>query len=180
MHTFSRLAMAAIRGLIVLALGIMVIVVFANVVLRYGFNSGISISEELARYLFVWLTFLGAVVAMHESTHLGADALVVRLSLTGKKVCAVLGDLLILMCCGLIFIGSWKQMLFNMGNASPVSGLPIGLMYLAGVVSSAGMFLVIAAHLFRVLSGRATEAELVRVAASEEQLPDSLVREQRP
>jgi TRAP-type C4-dicarboxylate transport system permease small subunit len=97
---------------------------------------------------------------------------VARLSLTGKKICAVLSDLLILACCALIFFGSWKQMIFNMGNASPVSGLPIGLMYVAGVVASIGMFLVIAAHLLRVLTGRATEGELVRVAVSEEQLPD--------
>lgn len=179
MIMLSRMALSLIRGLMVLALGIMVIVVFTNVVLRYGFNSGISISEELARYLFVWLTFLGSVLAMHESGHLGTDALIARLPMAGKKVCAVLGDLLILACCVLIFIGSWKQMLFNMGNASPVSGLPIGVMYMAGVVSSVGMFLIMAVHLLRVLTGRATEAELIRIAESEEEVPVLPAGEQR-
>ena len=46
------------------ALAVMVILVFGNVVMRYGFNSGITMSEELSRWLFVWLTFLGAIVAM--------------------------------------------------------------------------------------------------------------------
>lgn len=62
------------------SLALMVVLVFTNVVLRYAFNSGIAMSEELSRWLFVWLTFLGAVVAMHERAHLGTDSLVPRLS----------------------------------------------------------------------------------------------------
>ena len=42
--------------LIALMLALMVILVFGNVVLRYGFNSGIAISEEVARWLFIWIT----------------------------------------------------------------------------------------------------------------------------
>ena len=59
---YCRLLGAVIVG----CLALMVILVFANVVLRYAFNSGLSISEELSRWLFVWMTFLGAVIAMHE------------------------------------------------------------------------------------------------------------------
>lgn len=44
----------------------MVVMVFGNVVLRYAFNSGIAISEEVSRWLFVWITFLGAIVAVRE------------------------------------------------------------------------------------------------------------------
>ena len=51
----------------------MVVLVFGNVVLRYGFNSGITVSEELSRWLLVWLTFLGAIVAVREHAHLGVD-----------------------------------------------------------------------------------------------------------
>ena len=50
--------------LMVVALALMVVMVFGNVVLRYGFNSAITVSEELSRWLFVWLTFLGAIVAV--------------------------------------------------------------------------------------------------------------------
>ena len=45
------------------ALAVMVVLVFGNVVMRYAFNSGITLSEELSRWLFVWVTFLGAIVA---------------------------------------------------------------------------------------------------------------------
>ena len=50
--------------MIALCLALMVVMVFGNVVLRYGFNSGITVSEELSRWLFVWMTFLGAIVAL--------------------------------------------------------------------------------------------------------------------
>jgi len=60
-----------IKIIMVIFLAIMVVLVFGNVVLRYGFNSGLAVSDELSRWLFVWITFLGAVVAMKEGTHLG-------------------------------------------------------------------------------------------------------------
>ena len=48
------------------SLAVMVVLVFTNVVLRYALNSGIAVSEELSRWLFVWLTFLGGIVALHR------------------------------------------------------------------------------------------------------------------
>ena len=56
-----------------LCLAVMVVLVFGNVVLRYAFDSGISLSEEVSRWLFVWMTFLGAIVALKEHGHLGTD-----------------------------------------------------------------------------------------------------------
>jgi TRAP-type C4-dicarboxylate transport system permease small subunit len=82
--------------LIAAALAVMVVLVFGNVVLRYGFNSGIAVSEEVSRWLFVWLCFMGAVVAMKDGAHLGTDMLVSRLPVAGKKACMVLGHLLML------------------------------------------------------------------------------------
>jgi TRAP-type C4-dicarboxylate transport system permease small subunit len=73
--------------LMVVCLALMVVMVFGNVVLRYGFNSGITVSEELSRWLFVWMTFLGAVVAVRNHAHLGTDTLVSRLPVVGKKIC---------------------------------------------------------------------------------------------
>ena len=59
--------------LIVVAMVAMVGMVFGNVVLRYGFNSGIDISEEMSRYCFIWLTYVGAIVAMRDKAHVGVD-----------------------------------------------------------------------------------------------------------
>lgn len=168
MNALARGALAALRWLMVICIGAMVVLVFSNVVLRYGFNSGISISEEASRYFFVWLTFMGAVVVMHDHGHIGVDTLVSRLPVAARKGCAVVSDLLMLGCCGLLLIGSWKQTVFNMGNAAPVSGIPVGVMHAAAFASSIGLIIVIAAHLIRVLTGRATEHELVQVTSNED------------
>jgi len=64
---FVDLTCRALSVLMVVFLGMMVVMVFGNVVLRYGFNSGITVSEELSRWLFVWMTFLGSLVAARTS-----------------------------------------------------------------------------------------------------------------
>lgn len=69
LDNFCRL----LEAVMALLLAAMVVLVFGNVVLRYVFNSGITISEELSRWLFVWMTFLGAVVALKDNGHLGTD-----------------------------------------------------------------------------------------------------------
>ncbi|WP_295531181.1 TRAP transporter small permease [uncultured Pseudacidovorax sp.] len=159
----------AIDLLIAAALAIMVVLVFGNVVLRYALNSGIAVSEELSRWLFVWLCFLGAVVALRDGAHLGTDMLVSRLSATGKKVCLVIGQLLMLYLTWLFLDGSWQQMRLNLDMEAPVTGTPVAVFYASGVVFSvlAGLLLVL--QLVRVLTGRISESELVMVRESEEQ-----------
>ena len=61
-----------LTALSVISLAVMVVLVFGNVVMRYGFNSGLTLSEELSRWLFVWMPFMGAIVALNERTHLCA------------------------------------------------------------------------------------------------------------
>lgn len=159
----------AIDLLIAAALAVMVVLVFGNVVLRYALNSGIAVSEELSRWLFVWLCFLGAVVALKDGAHLGTDMLVSRLSATGKKVCLVIGQLLMLYLTWLFLDGSWQQMRLNLDMEAPVTGTPVAVFYASGVVFSvlAGLLLVL--QLVRVLTGRISESELVMVRESEEQ-----------
>src|SRR5437763_5179365 len=90
-------------------LAVMVVLVFGNVVLRYGFNSSITMSEELSRWLFVWMTFLGAVVAVRRHSHLGSDALVARLPLPAKKACFAAAHVLMLAMCIVMAKGAWEQ-----------------------------------------------------------------------
>lgn len=159
----------AIDLLIAAALALMVLLVFGNVVLRYVLNSGIAVSEELSRWLFVWLCFLGAVVALRDGAHLGTDMLVSRLSATGKKVCLVLGHLLMLYVTWLFLTGSWVQARLNMDMEAPVTGAPVAIFYASGVVFSVLAGLLLLLQLASVLTGRIRESELVMVKESEEQ-----------
>jgi len=158
-----------INLLIALALAVMVVLVFGNVVLRYAFNSGIAVSEELSRWLFVWITFLGAVSAIKENAHLGTDMLVSRLPVAGKKVCMVLGQVLMLYITWLFFQGSWQQTVINWDVEAPVTGASTAIFYASGVVFSVCAAGLIVLQLLRVLTGQLSEAELVMIKESEEQ-----------
>jgi TRAP-type C4-dicarboxylate transport system permease small subunit len=74
--------------LVVACMVAMVIMVFGNVVLRYGFNSGITVSDEMSRYCFIWLTYIGAMIAMREREHLGVDTLVKHLPRARRPACS--------------------------------------------------------------------------------------------
>ena len=158
-----------LKALIALFLAIMVVLVFGNVVLRYAFNSGITVSEEVSRWLFVWLTFLGAIVAMREHAHLGVDSLVKRLPATGKKICLILSQLLMLYATWLLLKGSWEQTLINWDVAAPASGLSTGLFYGVGIVFAVSTGLILLNDLYRAVTGQLSEADLVMVKESEEQ-----------
>jgi TRAP-type C4-dicarboxylate transport system permease small subunit len=157
-----------LNHLIVFGLAAMVIMVFGNVVLRYAFNSGITFSEEMSRWLFVWLTFLGAIVAIREHGHLGTDMLVGRLPVAGKKACYVLAHLLMLYVTWLIFSGSLQQTRINWEVEAPVTGASMALFYGVGVVFAVFSALLLLQELIRLLRGRVAESELVTVQESED------------
>jgi len=158
-----------LKVLIALFLAIMVVLVFGNVVLRYAFNSGITVSEEVSRWLFVWLTFLGAIIAMREHGHLGVDSLVKRLPPSGKKACLLISQVLMLYVNWLLLVGSWEQTLINWDVAAPASGLSTGWFYGVGIVFSISTGLILLAELARAVTGRLSAADLIMVKESEEQ-----------
>ena len=154
--------------LMVICLALMVAMVFGNVVLRYGFNSGITVSEELSRWLFVWMTFLGAVVAVRNHGHLGTDMLVAKLPLAGKKACFIAAHLLMLAMCWLMAKGGWPQTVINYGTTSAVMEVSMAWFYASGVLFAALAALIILHELFKFATGTLAEADLVGVIESED------------
>ena len=154
--------------LMVVCLALMVVMVFGNVVLRYGFNSGITLSEELSRWLFVWMTFLGAVVGVRNHSHLGTDSLVSRLPVVGRKICFAAAHLLMLGLCWLMFSGAWQQTVINYGTTSAVMEASMAGFYVSGVVFAVLAALIIAHELWKLFAGRLGEGDLVGVVESED------------
>lgn len=153
---------------LVVMLSTMVVMVFGNVVLRYCFNDGIIVSEELSRFLFIWITFLGAVIAMRENAHLGLDSVVRMLPRVGKKACFAISNLLMLVCCMLMFYGTWRQHHINATTMSAVLELPMSWVYGVGYVASISMGLMIVGKLIRLATGKISDDELIQVHDSEE------------
>ena len=159
----------ALEAVIAICLVLMVVLVFGNVVLRYAFNSGIAVSEELSRWLFVWLTFLGAIVALREHGPLGTEALVSRLGPLGRKSCLVIGYVLMLGCCWLLFSGSLEQTKINWDVSAPSSGASMAWFYAVGMVFGVSAAAILLNDLVKLLTGHATEADLSLVKESEEE-----------
>jgi len=158
-----------IRFVMVVLLAIMFLLVAGNVFLRYGFNSGLTVSEELARWFFVWVVFLGAIVAMKEGAHLGTDSLIARLPLAGKKFCFVATNILMLFVCWLLARGAWDQMVVNRDTTSPVMGASVSIFYASGLVLAVSGALILLNQLWRLISGQIQESELIGIRESEEE-----------
>ena len=168
MHRIVEGYFQLLKVTIVACLAGMVVLVFGNVVLRYAFNLGITVSEELSRFLFVWLTFLGAIIAFREHGHLGVDMVVSRLPAAGKKACLFVSQLLMLYVTWLFLHGSWQQTLINLHVKSPSAGMSMGLFYGVGIVFSLSVGVILLHDIYRLVTGRMTEAEMVIVKESEE------------
>lgn len=153
--------------LVVLCLFAMVVMVFGNVVMRYAFNSGIQVSEEMSRYAFIWLTYLGAMVAMREGGHLGVDTLIKKLPLFGKKICVLLSELLMLFCNALFLWGTYQMHDLQVTNISPVAGLSMIWIYGIGYLVALVMGAFNLNKLYRLLTGQLSEDDMVQIVETE-------------
>jgi TRAP-type C4-dicarboxylate transport system permease small subunit len=153
----------ALEFVMVLCLIVMLVMVFGNVVLRLFFNTGIDLSEEIPRFAFVWLTFLGAVVGMRRHAHLGVDILVRALPLLGRKVCWGLSQAVMFVCCVYIVYGTWLQHDIIAGNASPVAQISMLWVFGVSYVSGSAIALICLSNIVRLLAGTVSDNELIDV-----------------
>ena len=166
-QTLVDLFFKALEAVVVACLLAMVVMVFGNVVMRYAFNSGILISEELSRYFFVWLTYAGAMVAMRERGHLGVDTFVKLLPLAGKKLCVLLRELMMLGCNVLFLWGTLQMHEVQRTNVSPVAGLSMIWVFGVGYVVAVVMGAFNLRMLWRLATGRLSEDEMSEVVEAE-------------
>lgn len=157
--------------IMVICLIIMVLVVFGNVVMRYGFNSGIAVSEELSRWLFLWLIFLGASIAVHEQAHMGTDMVMEKLPPKWQRLGAVIAQLLMLWVTWLLFTGSLAQTKINWDVLAPVTEYSMAWVYSTGVVFSVSTGFMLLSDLWYTLQGQMTPTQIRKAhhAAEQEQ-----------
>jgi TRAP-type transport system small permease protein len=147
----------------VVCMVVMLIMVFGNVVLRIFFNTGIDLSEEVPRFAFVWMTFLGGIVGLHRRAHLGVDMVVHALPVFGRKVCWAISQVIMLICSLFIFYGTWLQHDIIAGNSSPVGQISTLWVYGVSYLTGAAIAIICAANLVRLAMGRVGDDELIEV-----------------
>ena len=152
-----------LEGVMVLCLALMLVMVFGNVVLRLFFNTGIDLSEEIPRYAFVWMTFLGAIVGMRKRAHLGVDIVVQALPRLGRRVCWGISQAIMLICCLYIVYGTYMQHDIIRGNASPVAQISMLWVFGVSYLTGTAIALICAANLLRLFAGQVGDDELIDV-----------------
>ena len=127
----AQVAMAA-------CLAVMAVSVFLNVVLRYGFGSGVAASEELSRLLFVWMVFIGATAAYPMGEHMAFTALLHPLTRRPRALAVVtaLIRLLVVASCVMLGWGAWQQVVVGLDSRSVVMGYPTALLPLPALLSA--------------------------------------------
>lgn len=157
MKRFVDTGFQVFEALLVIMLLGLVVIVFTNVVMRYGFNTGIMVTEEVSRFLFVWMVFLGAVVVARNKGHLGVDMFVVALPPHLQRGCHVVVGVLTLACCIVFAWGATRQAMLNVHNYAPISGIPMVWTYAAAAVSGLGLAILTTLQTVQVLLGKPAE-----------------------
>ena len=132
-------------------LAVMAVAVFINVVLRYGFGSGIAASEELSRLLFVWMVFIGATAAYPRGEHMAFTSLVgmLRNRPVAMGLMTALIRLLVILGGVLVAWGAWQQVIVGMDSTSVVLRYPVALLPLPAFLSSCAIAFMALVELVR-------------------------------
>ena len=127
------------------ALAVMCIVSFVAVISRYVFNDSLTWSEELTRYIFMWVVFLGTAIGVRTRAHIAVDVFLSKQGPGGERLLTWLEWASTLAFAALIGIPGWTFVMIGMSNLSPAMEVPMGLVYAAPVVGS----VLIVIYLFR-------------------------------
>ena len=149
--------------ILVASMVVMFVLVFINVMLRIFFNSGIDFAEEIPRFAFIWMTFVGAIIGMHKHAHLGVDMVVAALPVLGRKICWGISQAIMAVCSLYMLYGTWLQHEIIASNASPV--LQMSMLWVFGVsyLTGTAITFICVSNLIRLFLGQVEESELIDV-----------------
>ena len=136
-------------------IAVMVVLVFANVVGRFLFRAAITWADEAARFLFVWLTFLGATVGLARGVHIGMDLVTQMVSAHIRRLLEIGSCLLIL-----VFLALWgfyglQLVGENVSYLAPATEVSMAYVYAVGPLAAFLMAVLTALRLIELVRGDA-------------------------
>ena len=154
--------------------GLMVLFVFLNVMLRILFSSGLTWSEELSRYLFVFVTYIGAISAMRANGHMIVDMLVAKVPPQAQMALYVLSQSLIAVLMGILVHGSFKMVLQNTASRTAALGISYSLLYGVGILTGVSIAVLAIANIVHAVTHPADISQIVTSGVSDD---DAVVAE---
>ncbi len=141
-----RSLVRAIEVAVLAAMGVVSVVVVVEVILRYTLGETLVVTEELSRYLMVWIAFLGSVLLMRERGHIAAEGLGSWLGPLGRRVIGLVADLLSLVFLLTLTVAGLQTLPAQLDQYLTTINIPIFWFYLAIPVGSGLMTFVIVAR----------------------------------
>ena len=133
------------------------LVVGAQVFARYVLNHSLFWSEELARYMFIWLVFLSAAMVLRQDRHIQVSAFVDMLPASMKRAIIILGDLLMLGFVLVVFVESIRLAGMVWTVLTAAMEIPWTLVYLGILLGMGAMLLALLGSLWARITGRREE-----------------------
>ncbi|WP_226618645.1 TRAP transporter small permease [Cytobacillus firmus] len=127
---------AFIKWILILLFFIMVIVVFLQVLFRFVLDQPLAWTEELSRYLLVWITFLGAGYAVSVKAHPSIELLFEKANQAVRRVLLALSTVLVVFFFYQIIVNSFIFIERSMMQTSPALQLPMGMVYMVIPIAS--------------------------------------------
>ena len=149
-------------------LAMMIFFTFMNVVLRQ-FKMGFTWSEEVARISFIYLVYLGSIIAARENAHLMVDTLFTHLHGMAQKILYAVIQILIIGMMAFLGIGAWQNAWRNRADFWVATHFPVFLVHFAGVIMAASITVLSLANLYRMIVKKEDPAVLFSTAADAEE-----------
>lgn len=150
--------------------GLMVLFVFLNVVMRIVFNSGLTWSEELSRYLFVFVTYIGAISAMRSGGHMAVDMLISRVSPRWQLTLYVVAQALIVILMGILVHGSVKMVIQNTASRTAALGISYSLLYGVGILTGVSIAIIAISNIVHAVTHPDQISQIVTVASEDDEI----------
>ncbi|MEM8728321.1 MAG: TRAP transporter small permease [Pseudomonadota bacterium] len=151
-HSVVLTALLAVaKASVVLISVVMICVTLAQVIFRYVIAAPLPWSEEMARYCFVWIVFLGGAIGLARGIHLGVDLLVNLLPEPLRRGLEVLTTLLIGVFAVVVINASLPVLNMNMFQRSPALGVQMTWIYLAIPISMGLIALICLERIYLIL-----------------------------
>lgn len=119
------------------------LLVFTQAFLRYGFNTSISWSDEVSRYMIIWIIFIGSSIAVREKAHAAVDAITAFLPGLFQRIFSVIVNLIAITFCVFAIWSGYKMVSNSLAfdTVTATLGIPMAIPYLAIPVGASLMLI---------------------------------------
>ena len=145
------LAKRMLEIVVFLLFALMTVLTFAQVFTRFLLNISLSWSEELSRFILVWLIFTASILTYGEKLHIVVDVLIVKLTGMTSHVVQLINRVLVLLFCIFVTLGAVEFLPMTAIQRSPACGIYMSYIYGAIPVSMIFMGLITIKEILKII-----------------------------